>query len=93
MQIDDEILFNSDLSSKAFKVFMYIKRVKETGNPELLKFSKMQGNFKEGRDAVRSAIKELEEKGYIKKEQKRVDLGGSNVFGANDYQIIQESFL
>lgn len=94
MQIDDSLLFSNELSARAFKTLLYIMRVKELGNSEMFSQKLMRMNFREGRDSIRMAIKELEEKGFIKKEQTRTDFGGrGEIFGFNDFKIIQEKLL
>lgn len=47
----------------------------------------IESNFKEGREAVRNAARQLEEMGYLKKTQKKINSGKGMVFGGMDIEL------
>ena len=47
----------------------------------------IENNFKEGRDAVRNAAKQLEELGYLKKTQKKINSGKGMTFGGMEIEL------
>lgn len=67
-----ELLERKDVSLKAKGLFAYLE-----SKPLEWKFSldKIAEEIKEGKDSIRSAVKELEEEGYIRFIPKRDDEG------------------
>lgn len=47
----------------------------------------IESNFKEGREAVRNAAKQLEKMGYLKKTQKKINSGRGVVFGGMEIEL------
>lgn len=86
--ISKEIIFNPNLSSKAFKVFCYIAATESKNNEKHKGGNEiMRCYFKEGRDALRKGVKELIEAGLIEKTQTRDR--DNKVFSFNDYKILK----
>lgn len=71
-QIDNALICSNEISGTAFKLWCYL-----FSRPENWTFywSDILPKMKEGRNAVKNAAKELEELGYLSKEQKKVFTG------------------
>jgi len=71
-QIDNALICSNEISGLAFKLWCYL-----FSRPENWTFfwSDILPKMKEGRNAVKNAGKELEELGYMSKEQKKVYTG------------------
>jgi len=77
-----ELLNSKEISLKAKGLFAYIQ-----SKPKDWKFSvdMIATQMKEGREAIRSALKELEEAGYLKRIPKRNEKNG---FSGYDYILV-----
>jgi DNA-binding MarR family transcriptional regulator len=66
--VPNELLNNPDISLKAKGLFAYLQ-----SKPDNWSFSidRMASQLKENRDAIRGAIKELEEHGYLIRKRRR----------------------
>ena len=80
--VSTQILFDKSLSLKAKGLYSYLYAI-EGERITILKLSK---ELKEGKDAVMSAINELVDAGYCRKEQTRKD----GVFGEMLYEFFTE---
>jgi hypothetical protein len=60
-------LLDNKMSSKAFKLYCLI--CEEYPDPEFYSMDNLRVCFKEGRDAIRLAIRELISLGYVEKHQ------------------------
>ena len=83
--VPNEILNNPELSLKAKGLFAYLQ-----SKPDGWKFSveRIAKQTKEGADAVRSAIRELEEKGYLRRIPVKEKNGR---FAGYDYLLTEEA--
>lgn len=72
----NSILRDKNVSARAKGLFMYCF---DDHDSYQFKIDEVRKNFKEGRDAILNAVDELEENGYIRKEQRR----DGNLFGHN----------
>ena len=68
---ENSFMFDPNLSAKAKGVMMYLLSIdgQNTSMDEIL------SNFKDGKTAIHSALKELKESGYIEVEEKRDSKG------------------
>lgn len=71
-QIDNNLIESDKISGTAFKIWCYL-----FSRPEGWTFywSNILQKMKEGRDAVKNAVNELEKQGYVAKEQKKIFTG------------------
>lgn len=86
-QVPNNLLCNSEISglAKSLWCLLYSKPDEWTFYwTEILK------HFKEGRDAVKKAGKELEKFGYMKKVQKKRNMNGKMVFGGMEIELDYE---
>ena len=84
-QISNTIILDKNISARAKGVYLYL-----VSRPDgwSFKVSNIVSMFKEGRDSIRVAIKELEESGYISKKPSRSD--ETNKFDGWDWLIYSE---
>ena len=82
-QISNEALLDVRLSGKAYKLYAYMCYRIGTSSKWEFNEKEIIKNFKEGRESIRSAFKELIEYGWLIKTQKRV----AGKFSKNDYEI------
>lgn len=85
-KIHNSVVNDSKLSFKALGLYLYLR-----SKPENWKFTEemIAKHHKEGITAIRSAIKELEEAGYLKREFKYLEIKGREVI----YNIYETSSL
>lgn len=84
--MSNKALLNANLSGKAYKLYAYM--CYRIGTAPSWEFNKKEilKHFKEGRDSVYEAEKELIKSGFLRKIQKR----NSGRFNKNDYEIFAE---
>ncbi|HPZ75232.1 MAG TPA: helix-turn-helix domain-containing protein [Candidatus Pacearchaeota archaeon] len=77
-----KLLNSKEISLKAKGIFAYIQ-----SKPKDWQFSvdRISSQMKEGQEAIRSALKELEEAGYLKRVPKRNE---KNWFSGYDYILV-----
>ena len=76
-------LRNNDLSLRAKGLLSQILSLPEDWDYTIAGLAKIN---KEGKDAVRAAVQELEKAGYIERRQK---MGASGKFGGNEYVVYE----
>lgn len=83
-QVPNDLLSSNQISgmAKALWCVFYSKPDNWT-----FYWREIESNFKEGREAVRNAAKQLEEMGYLKKTQKKINSGRGVVFGGMDIEL------
>ena len=79
-QIPNDLICDPTITSKAKAVYCYL-----SSRPEdwIFRIKEMQSNFKEGRDAIMNALKELVESGWISKRAVRK----KGMFDHNEYTL------
>jgi predicted transcriptional regulator len=85
MKVNEDILYDPTISSKAYKMYCYLCLARDLDKKEMFGMEEMRKYFKEGRDAIRDSIKELIDAGFIKKAQAREE----NAFSFNEYEILK----
>lgn len=82
--VDNTYIRDEKLSLKAKGLFTFLLHLPEDW---IIYMDELPRHFKDGRDAVRKAVQELVDNGYIKRSQKKV-AGGR--FGSAEYSIIEK---
>lgn len=83
-RISNSVLQNGNLSMQAIGLFCYILSLPDDWK---IRLTEVQKHFKNGRESFRSAIKELEENGYLIREEVERTKGK---FGGYNFQVIEE---
>ena len=86
-QVPNDLLCNPKISglAKALWCVLYSKPDEWT-----FYWNEIRTNFKEGRDALRKASKELQDLGYIQKYQKKVNKGKGMTFGGMQIDLFYD---
>ncbi|NEZ47833.1 hypothetical protein FDF74_11635 [Clostridium niameyense] len=81
--LDNTFIKDKNLSAKAKGIMCYLLHLPEDW--EIYMFE-IQRNFRDGKDSIRSGVRELEKNGYLKKERLHDDKGKFNGY---HYEIIE----